>query len=105
MSPVNVAYLAVGLLVGSAVGFFYCARASKKDRGDGNDHPTVKPTELMRWLVRLVCPEDGAVLDPFCGSGSTGVACVAEGVSFVGIDSDEHYCDIARARIGRMDNG
>lgn len=84
---------------GSAARFFYCAKASAQDRGDGNDHPTVKPNELMRWLVRLVCSKDGIVLDPFCGSGSTGVACVNEGMSFVGIDQDEHYCGIARRRI------
>jgi site-specific DNA-methyltransferase (adenine-specific) len=79
--------------------FFYCAKASKKDRGEGNDHPTVKPNALMRWLVRLVCPQGGIVLDPFMGSGSTGVACIQEGMRFVGIDMDEHYCDIARKRI------
>lgn len=84
---------------GSAARFFYCAKASAQDRGDGNDHPTVKPNELMRWLVRLVCREDGIVLDPFCGSGSTGVACVNEGMSFVGIDQDAHYCEISRRRI------
>lgn len=84
---------------GSAARFFYCAKASAQDRGDGNDHPTVKPNELMRWLVRLVCRKDGIVLDPFCGSGSTGVACVNEGMSFVWIDQDEHYCGIARRRI------
>lgn len=84
---------------GSAARFFYCAKASKKDRGEGNDHPTVKPNALMRWLVRLVTPEGGVVLDPFMGSGSTGVAATQEGFGFIGIDSDEHYCDIARGRI------
>lgn len=84
---------------GSAARFFYCAKASKLDRGEGNDHPTVKPNALMRWLVRLVCPQGGIVLDPFMGSGSTGVACIQEGMRFVGIDMDEHYCDIARKRI------
>ena len=85
---------------GSTARFFYCAKASKRDRGEGNDHPTVKPNALMRWLVRLVCPQEGTVLDPFMGSGSTGVACVQEGiVGFVGIDMDSHYCDIARRRI------
>lgn len=85
---------------GSAARFFYCAKASKKDRGEGNDHPTVKPNALMRWLVRLVCPQGGTVLDPFMGSGSTGVACIQEGMRFVGIDMDEHYCEIAEKRIG-----
>jgi len=85
---------------GTAARFFYCAKASKKDRGEGNDHPTVKPNALMRWLVRLVCPQGGTVLDPFMGSGSTGVACIQEGMRFVGIDMDEHYCEIAEKRIG-----
>lgn len=83
----------------SADRFFYCAKASKADRGEGNDHPTVKPNRLMRWLVRLVCPRGGVVLDPFMGSGSTGVACLDEGMRFVGIDRDEHYVDIARTRM------
>lgn len=86
---------------GSAARFFYCAKANKKDRGEGNDHPTVKPNALMRWLVRLVCPQGGTVLDPFMGSGSTGVACVQEGMRFVGVDMDEHYCEIANARISK----
>ena len=80
--------------------FFYCAKASKKDRGEGNNHPTIKPNALMRYLVRLVCRKGGTVLDPFMGSGSTGVACIQEGMRFVGIDMDEHYCDIAARRIG-----
>lgn len=84
---------------GSAARFFYCAKASKRDRGEGNDHPTVKPTALMRWLVRLVCPIGGTVLDPFMGSGSTGVAAAIEGMGFVGIDTDGHYCEIAEKRI------
>lgn len=91
---------------GSAARFFYCAKASKKDRGDGNDHPTVKPNALMRWLVRLVCPQGGTVLDPFMGSGSTGVACIQEGMEFVGIDKDKHYCDVADQRMRReLDGG
>lgn len=87
-------------LLGDAQRFFYCAKASKRDRGEGNDHPTVKPNALMRWLVRLVCPQGGIVLDPFMGSGSTGVACVQEGMRFVGIDMNNHYCEIAEKRIG-----
>ena len=87
-------------LMGDAQRFFYCAKASKRDRGEGNNHPTVKPNALMRWLVRLVCPQGGTVLDPFMGSGSTGVACIQEGMRFVGIDMDEHYCEIAEKRIG-----
>ena len=85
---------------GSAARFFYCAKARKKDRGEDNDHPTVKPNALMGWLVRLVCPQNGVVLDPFMGSGSTGVACMDEGMSFIGIDLDPHYCEIAEMRIG-----
>jgi len=84
---------------GSAARFFYCAKASKRDRGEGNDHPTVKPTSLMEWLVRLVTREGGVVLDPFMGSGTTGVACKALGRSFVGIERDAHYCEIAKGRL------
>lgn len=64
-----------------------------------NNHPTVKPTELMRYLCRLVTPKGGVVLDPFCGSGSTGKAAVLERFAFVGIEQDPDFCDIARARI------
>lgn len=87
---------------GSAARFFYCAKASKRDRNSGgveNDHSTVKPNALMRWLVRLVCPKGGLVLDPFMGSGSTGVACMDEGMDFVGIELDPHYCEIAEKRM------
>jgi DNA modification methylase len=79
--------------------FFYCAKASRADRGAGNTHPTVKPHELMRWLVRLVTPPGGAVLDPFCGSGSTGLACLAEGLRFTGIEQSKEYVRIARRRL------
>jgi DNA modification methylase len=64
-----------------------------------NIHPTVKPLELMRWLVRLVCPPGGTVLDPFTGSGSTGVAGVLEARRFVGIERDSRYVPVACARI------
>jgi len=64
-----------------------------------NHHPTVKPIALMRYLVRLVTPPNGIVLDPFCGSGSTGVAAVLEGFRFMGIDISEEYCEIAKHRI------
>lgn len=64
-----------------------------------NHHPTVKPTALMRYLVRLVTPPGGVVLDPFMGSGSTGKACALEGFGFVGIEIDAEYLAIARARI------
>jgi site-specific DNA-methyltransferase (adenine-specific) len=84
---------------GSAARFFYCAKASKRDRDEGNNHPTVKPTDLMRYLCRLVTPPDGTVLDPFMGSGSTGKAAVLEGFRFIGIEREEEYCEIAKARI------
>jgi len=84
---------------GSAARFFYCAKASRSERGEDNGHPTVKPIALMRWLCRLVTPSGGLILDPFCGSGSTGVAAVFEGFRFVGIDDKPDYCEIARKRI------
>lgn len=86
-------------LMGDAQRFFYCAKASPSERGKGNDHPTVKPLALMQWLVRLVCRRGGLVLDPFCGSGSTGVACMREGMRFVGIEMDGQYAEIADKRI------
>lgn len=64
-----------------------------------NSHPTVKPIALMQWLVRLVTPAGGTVLDPFAGSGSTGIAALREGFSFVGIEREHEYVEIARARI------
>jgi site-specific DNA-methyltransferase (adenine-specific) len=87
----------VGLL-NDAARFFYCAKASKADRGDDNNHPTVKPTDLMRYLCRLVTPPGGIVLDPFAGSGSTGKAAALEGFRFIGIEREAEYVEIARAR-------
>jgi site-specific DNA-methyltransferase (adenine-specific) len=84
---------------GSAARFFYCAKASKADRGSDNNHPTVKPTDLMRYLCRLVTPPKGIVLDPFMGSGSTGKAAVIEEFNFIGIEREESYMEIAEARI------
>jgi len=113
---------------GSAARFFYCAKASKRDRDEGlslparqyshdgrakpienayqrnestarNNHPTVKPTDLMRYLCRLVTQPGGVVLDPFMGSGSTGKAAALEGFRFVGIERDPAYMEIARQRI------
>ena len=111
---------------GSAARFFYCAKAGRSEReaglreafaptmGNGiggkehdpatatlkaNTHPTVKPVALMRWLCRLVTPPGGIVLDPFTGSGTTGVAALAEGFQFVGIEREAQYAEIARARI------
>lgn len=87
---------------GSAARFFYCAKASKKDRNEGhqiNNHPTVKPTELMQYLCRLVTPQNGIILDPFTGSGSTGKAAILEGFRFIGFDMQDEYIGIAKARI------
>lgn len=84
---------------GTAARFFYCAKSSRKERGAGNNHPTVKPLALMRWLVRLITPESGTVLDPFAGSGSTLVAAKQENRSATGIEMDERYASIARRRV------
>lgn len=127
---------------GSACRYFYCAKASKKDRDEGleefklskttdgcirnnqetarifgansalrhNIHPTVKPTELMQYLVRLVAPKGAVVLDPFCGSGSTGKACMYENTErnanykFIGIEMTEEYLPIIVARIDYAKN-
>jgi site-specific DNA-methyltransferase (adenine-specific) len=90
-------------------GFFYCPKAQSKERQIGcdgkggrpeeNDHVTVKPVELMSYLVRLLTPEGGRTLDPFAGSGTTGMAAVLEGVEGTLIEMDSHYADIARARV------
>ncbi len=115
---------------GSASRFFYCAKASKSERNAGlagfeerqvfgengatykgisdskhpdkNHHPTVKPLALMRYLCRLITPPNGTVLDPFTGSGSTGCGAALEGFSFVGIERETEYADIARARIAHV---
>jgi len=111
--------------MGDASRYFYCAKASKKDRDAGldtepvvaggmsgrrdgsmgkvtyskNHHPTVKPTDLMAYLCRLITPPGGTVLDPFNGSGSTGKAAVREGFNYIGCELDPAYVEIARARI------
>lgn len=85
--------------MGSAARFFYCAKASKRERGEDNNHPTVKPQALMEYLVTMVTREGAVVLDPFMGSGSTGVACSTLGREFVGIELDPAYYDIAKRRI------
>jgi DNA modification methylase len=113
---------------GEPARFFYCAKASKRDRNEGldgfpeikggsmsgvetrkgkptnqpiraNHHPTVKPTNLMRYLCKLVTPPKGIVLDPFMGSGSTGKAAILESFDFIGIDMTPEYVEIAKARI------
>jgi site-specific DNA-methyltransferase (adenine-specific) len=87
---------------GTAARFFYAAKASKAERGDGNTHPTVKPLALMRWLVRLVCPAGGVLLDPFGGSGTTGKAAAAEGRSAVLIEQDAGHAETARRRVAEV---
>ena len=82
----------------SAARFFYTAKADKSDRGPGNNHPTVKPVDLMRYLVRLVCPMDGVVLDPFAGSGTTLQAAQAEGCRAIGVEREASYCEIIKGR-------
>jgi len=84
---------------GGASRFFYTAKASRKERGEGNVHPTVKPLALMRWLVRLVTPPGGTVLDPFAGSGTTLLAARAEGFGAVGIEREAEYVEIMRKRL------
>lgn len=128
---------------GSAARFFYCAKASKKERNRGcedmegqpvawgnqakaelkrgnldfkangdatkhnkveirkNHHPTVKPIALMEYLIKLVTPPNGTVLDPFMGSGSTGIAAKNLGHDFIGIEREEEYVEIAKARVGQ----
>jgi site-specific DNA-methyltransferase (adenine-specific) len=118
---------------GGASRFFYCPKTSKKDRNEGcneleekgysinqahnsktlkeryaltskNNHPTVKPTDLMRYLINLITPPNGTTLDPFMGSGSTGKAAVRCGVNFIGIEKEQEYMDIASARIQHEQN-
>ena len=87
--------------IGSSARFFYCAKASRSERGEGNVHPTVKPIALMRYLVRLVTRKGGMVLDPFMGSGTTGIAAIQEGMKFIGIEKEENFFDIAKKRIDK----
>lgn len=111
--------------------FFYCAKAGKKERNMGlesfegkensgsykfredgsldgkptqakpNYHPTVKPIVLMKYLCRLITPKGGVVLDPFIGSGTTGIAAKEEGFNFIGVEHSEEYCEIAEARLNK----
>ena len=73
--------------------------AGRTSKGRHNYHPTVKPIELMRWLVRLVTPPGGTVLDPFAGSGTTAIACLYEGAEFVGVEREADYVRIHKARV------
>jgi site-specific DNA-methyltransferase (adenine-specific) len=84
---------------GSAARFFYTAKADKADRGHGNNHPTVKPQALMRYLVRLVCQPGGVVLDPFGGSGTTAAAARLEQCRSILCELSAEYCDIAVERL------
>ncbi len=85
-------------LLGDKSKFFYCAKPSKSEKGIASGHPSVKPVELMVHLVKMVT-KSGPVLDPFMGSGSTGLACKQLGFDFIGIDSTEEYYDISRERL------
>mgnify|MGYP001273135557 FL=1 len=86
---------------GSAARFFYCAKASRDERGPGNNHPTVKPLALIQYLVKLVTPPGGIVLDPFCGSGTLGIAAGKLGMKWQGIELNPKYIEIAERRIER----
>jgi site-specific DNA-methyltransferase (adenine-specific) len=89
-----------GAETGGASRFFYTSKADSDERGTGNDHPTVKPLDLMRWLSKLVCPPSGgALLDPFMGSGSTLLAGRSFFQQITGIDIEERYCGIAAKRL------
>ena len=81
--------------------YFYCTKASKKEKGD-TKHPTVKPLELMRYLVRLVTPKDGLVLDPFAGTGTTGEACKLEGRNYYLIEKTKEYISDIEKRIDKV---
>ena len=84
---------------GSAARFFYCAKASSKERGKGNTHPTVKPLALLRYLIKLITPKGGVILDPFIGSGSTAIAAQELGFNWIGVEKDEDSYCIAKKRI------
>ena len=79
--------------------YFYCPKTSKSEKGNDNTHPTVKPIKLMKYLCRLVTPKGGTVLDPFMGSGSTGIAAKDEGFEFIGIEREKEYFEIAERRV------
>lgn len=83
--------------------FFYCPKASKKDRCDSK-HPTIKPIELMRWLVRLITPPGGTVLDPFAGSGTTGQAAIEEGFNVLLMEREDQYVADIHRRMQSLKN-
>lgn len=83
---------------------FYAKKPGKLERGPDNIHPTVKPLRLMRYLTRMVTPEGGGVLDPFMGSGTTGVACLFDRFKFIGIEADKNFYHIAQKRLQGVKN-
>ena len=89
--------------LGDSSRFMYCAKAPKSERPvvDGVAHPTVKPVTLSRWLVRMVTPPGGVVLDPFAGSGTTLEAAMLEGFNVTGIEREADYLPLIQARIDR----
>lgn len=82
--------------------FFYCAKASKSEKGRFNTHPTVKPIKLMEYLVRLVTPKNGVVLDPFAGSGTTLLAAKNENFNYIGLELNHEYIEIANKRLDNL---
>jgi site-specific DNA-methyltransferase (adenine-specific) len=82
--------------------YFYCAKPSKQEKGNQNIHPTVKPLELMTYLCKLVTPKEGTILDPFMGSGTTGIASSKLNFNFIGIEKDLNYFEIAQKRIKNL---
>ena len=89
---------------GSAARFFYCAKASRKERGESNNHPTVKPIKLMEYLVKLITPPNGIVLDPFQGSGTTQLQCIVNNVNYILIELNKEYVEIQEKRIQEYKN-
>lgn len=87
---------------GYASRFFYCAKASPSERGELNNHPTVKPLSLLRYLTRLITPPNGTVLEPFCGSGTTLLACELENFTAISFELDPKHCDIIKYRFNNL---
>lgn len=94
-----------GGLGGTRDGSMLTGSGNERDPLAANNHPTVKPLALMRWLVRLITPPGGLVLDPFTGSGTTGVAAIEEGMRFVGCEREDRFVAIASARLARVASG
>ena len=80
-------------------------KPNKKEFGEYNTHPTIKPVKLMEWLVKLLSSEGDVVLDPFSGSGTTAVACKALNRNYIGIEMNEHYIDISKQRLSEVVTG